>query len=543
MTERHNWLAEFVQTGSDTAFGQVVSNYVDLVYSTALRLVDGDTHRAEDVAQMVFVNLARVARKLPEDVKLGGWLHRDTCFTASTVMRGERRRRTREREAVEMNVLQNHPEPDYSQVAPILDEAINELEEVDRTAIVLRFYEHQDFRAVGQALGNNEDAARMRVNRALEKLEVFLKRRGVTTTAASLGAVLTANAIQAAPGGLAAAISSASVLTKTAVVATATKAITMTTLQKTLIAAAVTFLAAAGGWEALRVSRLREQNQKLQHQQVPLAEQIEQLQREKVEAANRLSSLADEIQRIRGNSAELLKLRGEVGRLRQQAASNPSPAQAMAAVMKDSSAVGLARVQIRQALKTRYAPLVEALQLSPETTDNVFNLITENEVKKKIICAQLVSGDMDVDTALRERDKGTAETERQIADVLGDSGYVKYDQFNHDTAASDLVKGLNKALGALALNEEQSIRLQSLFAAKPDIIIDDVDLFRSKESFDALFQTHIDRGHHDLQEAASFLTPEQLASAYTIQSNYFDALKNQVALGQQLVKKVSASRQ
>jgi len=150
---------------------------------------------------------------------------------------------------------------------------------------------------------------------------------------------------------------------------------------------------------------------------------------------------------------------------------------------------------------------------------------------------------MAVDTALRGRDKGKGETERQIADVLGDSGYAHYDQFNHDTAAGELVKGLNKALGTRALNEEQSMRLQALFAAKPDIIIDDVDLFRSKESFDALFQTYIDRGHHDLQEAATFLTPEQLASAYTIQSNYFDALKNQVALGQQLAKKVSASRQ
>src|SRR5689334_17977369 len=251
MAESQNWLAEFARTGSEAAFGEVVSNYVDLVYSTALRVVGGDTHRAEDVAQMVFVNLARVARTLPEDVKLGGWLHRDTCFTALTLMRGERRRRSRERQAAEMNALQNHSEPDYSHMAPILDEAINELAEVDRTAIVLRFFERQNFRTVGEALGNNEDAARMRVNRALEKLEAFLKRRGVTATAASLGAVLGANAIQAAPAGLAAAISSAAALTKSTVAATATKAITMTTLQKTFVAAAVTFLAAAGGWEAL----------------------------------------------------------------------------------------------------------------------------------------------------------------------------------------------------------------------------------------------------------------------------------------------------
>src|SRR5437660_5195106 len=97
MTDNHNWLAEYVQTGSDAAFREVVTRYVDLVYSTALRLVGGDTHRAEDVTQTVFVNLARVARTLPEDVKLGGWLRRDTCFTASKLSRGVGRRQSRNR--------------------------------------------------------------------------------------------------------------------------------------------------------------------------------------------------------------------------------------------------------------------------------------------------------------------------------------------------------------------------------------------------------------------------------------------------------------
>jgi hypothetical protein len=114
-----------------------------------------------------------------------------------------------------MNTLQNHSEADFSQVAPLLDEAINELGEADRTAILLRFFEQQDFRAVGQALGSNEDAARMRVSRALGKLEELLKRRGVTTSAASLGVVLTDNAVQAAPVGLAVTISTAAALAGT----------------------------------------------------------------------------------------------------------------------------------------------------------------------------------------------------------------------------------------------------------------------------------------------------------------------------------------
>ena len=131
MTDSQHLLAEYRRNGSDAAFQELVARYVDLVFSTALRLVEGDTHRAEDVTQTVFVDLARKARMLPEDVRLGGWLHRDACLVAGHTLRGERRRQTRERQAVEMNALQNHSEADFTQVAPLLDEAINELGETD----------------------------------------------------------------------------------------------------------------------------------------------------------------------------------------------------------------------------------------------------------------------------------------------------------------------------------------------------------------------------------------------------------------------------
>ena len=324
MTDHQTLLAEYTRNGSDAAFRELVTRYVDLVFSTALRLVEGDTHRAEDVVQTVFVDLARVARTLPEDVKLGGWLHRDTCFVAATLMRGERRRQARERQAVEMNTLQNHSEADYSHVAPLLDEAINELEDADRTAILLRFFEQQDFRTVGQALGSNEDAARMRVTRALEKLEELLKRRGVTTSAASLGVVLAANAVQAAPVGLALTISTAAALAATTVATTATataiKTIAMTTLQKNLIAAILAVVAGVGIYEARQASQFHDQVQALQQQRAPLAEQIQKLQSERDTASNSVVGLTEELATAKKNDAELLRLRGEVGALRAQLA-------------------------------------------------------------------------------------------------------------------------------------------------------------------------------------------------------------------------------
>ena len=92
MTESQTLLAQYAANGSESAFRELVTRYVSLVHSTALRLVSGDTQLAEDVTQMVFISLAKKGRALPEGVLLGGWLHRHTYHVASRAARGERRR-------------------------------------------------------------------------------------------------------------------------------------------------------------------------------------------------------------------------------------------------------------------------------------------------------------------------------------------------------------------------------------------------------------------------------------------------------------------
>jgi RNA polymerase sigma factor (sigma-70 family) len=134
MTDSQTLLLDYVNSGSEAAFRELVARYLDLVYSTAVRLLGGDTAMAEDVAQTVFVDLARLAKGLSSDVKLGGWLHRHTCYVAAKTLRGERRRQSRERQAVEMNALTDHSEARLAEVAPILDEAINQLGASDRAA-------------------------------------------------------------------------------------------------------------------------------------------------------------------------------------------------------------------------------------------------------------------------------------------------------------------------------------------------------------------------------------------------------------------------
>ena len=206
ITDSQPLLADYAANGAERAFRELVTRYVDLVYSTALRLVEGDTHRAEDVAQTVFADLAGMAPKLSPNSALGGWLHRHTCFVARTVMRGERRRQARERQAVEMSALDNQPDIALTEIAPVLDEAINELGADDRDAILLRFFERRNLRSVGEALGVNENVAQKRVARAVQELAGLLRRRGFTLPAATLAAGLAAGAVTAAPAGLAASI-------------------------------------------------------------------------------------------------------------------------------------------------------------------------------------------------------------------------------------------------------------------------------------------------------------------------------------------------
>ena len=217
----------------------------------------------------------------------------------------------------------------------ILDDALAELDEPDYDALVLRFFQQQDFRSVGAALGVSDDTAQKRVARALEKLREHLAQRGHRTTAAALAAVIAANAVTAAPLGLAATISAAAVVTGTAVststLIAATKIIAMTTLQKTLVIATVAVLAGAGIYQARQAAQLRDQNSTLQQERAPLAEQNQQLQKERAAATNRLAGLLADNARLKSNpnQNELLKLRGDVTRL-QNEVNNPGEAAAKA---------------------------------------------------------------------------------------------------------------------------------------------------------------------------------------------------------------------
>ncbi|HMJ89475.1 MAG TPA: sigma-70 family RNA polymerase sigma factor [Candidatus Acidoferrum sp.] len=203
MAENFNLLKKFAESGDESAFRDIVTRHVDLVYSTALRLVNGDTHLAEDITQKVFADLARKARSLSRNVVLPGWLYEAARFTAANTVRGEQRRKAREHEAMAMQHLASESLSDWEAVASHLDAAMAELNAFDRNALLLRYFQNQDFRSIGRALGVSDDSAQKRVSRAVERLREYLLKRDVTVASSMLALLITTHSVQAAPANLA----------------------------------------------------------------------------------------------------------------------------------------------------------------------------------------------------------------------------------------------------------------------------------------------------------------------------------------------------
>jgi RNA polymerase sigma factor (sigma-70 family) len=203
-------LQRYVRERDEACFTTLVERHLGLVHSTALRQVR-DPHLAEEVTQAVFIILAKKAHAFRQGVVISSWLYRTTRFAASDALKSQYRRLKREQEAFEMDTS-SADNSAWVRIEPMLEDAMARLNHKDRDVLILRYFEDRPLAAVGTALGIKEGAARKRVDRALQKLRAFFARRGTIISAVTLGSVLSANAVQAAPAILGPAVAKAALM-------------------------------------------------------------------------------------------------------------------------------------------------------------------------------------------------------------------------------------------------------------------------------------------------------------------------------------------
>ena len=537
MNEDAELISRYATDRSESAFAELTRRHVDLVYSAALRLVNGNVHSAEDVTQQVFTEVARQAKRLARHPALVGWLYTTTRLMALRVNRTEQRRKAREQEANTMNELLHNDEPsaDWNQLRPVLEDAMHELDDKERHAVLLRFFQNKTLNEVGTALNLTENGARMRVDRALDKLRGKLARRGVTTTASALAAAIAANAIQAAPSGFAATISAAAIAggaVQTSALIAATKTIAMTALQKTIVTAALTAAVGVGIYAVRQNSQLNVRIQTLQQEQTLSTARIQQLEQERDQATSQLATVLDENTRLKTNpnGTELLKLRGEVGTLRRQTAADQADASrsGLAKMMSDPAMKEFVRQAQLEKIKSMFADLVKELKLTPEQADQFYQLINDNASRH--LDRFMASGQK-----ISEPDAGDQELGSQLQALLGEAGLARLKGYSEEIPGRTTVSLLNAQLGNSPLSTEQSSRLIQVIKAEPSNLTQGITgspdpvFLGSQTEIDAFLQQVAESNQRILQQAGGFLTSDQLAALNSVLTKGIDARKLQAA--------------
>lgn len=518
-------LRRYSQQGADDSFAELVRRHIPLVYSTAIRHVGVAAH-AEEITQAVFIVLAQKAGQLREGLVLEGWLYQTTRHTALNFLRGERRRHMREQEAYMQSQLQESDNPPvWNQLAPLLDEAMTRLGEKDRQAILLRYFKGKHLNEIATAMGMSEAATQSRVLRAVEKMRKFFAQRGVTISSTAIAGTISANSVQAAPAGLAAIISAnviSGTTTTTATVIAATKTIAMTTFQKAIVTAALVTTVGAGFYEARQNYESKKQIQNLQEQQNPLNDQLARLQRERDEAARRLSGVIAENAQLKSSSSELelLKLRGQVGAASQVAAA------ATAKLQSVGTNSGISQLEAdRNETRARLRAFFKLANLPPDKADQYVNLEVDMQQRQDARMKALLAGTLSVADAVRQRDQDNQDQQNQRSELLGPDGSAVLQSIADGTrnnVANGLVTTIQANMGDNPLTQQQSDQLQSAIKAEvAATTMDDTDLFRPVDEWTQMVTAH---EQNVLQAASGFLTSAQLGTLQSLEAQNLQLL-------------------
>ena len=485
-------LRPFVEERAEGSFTELVQEHLNLVYSAALREMNGDGAMAEDVSQAVFTELARKAPRLLGHPSLAGWLYTTVRHLAANWRRADQHRRRREEEAHSMNQLLSEDAPNeaWQQVRPVLDDALHELNLADREAVVLRFLEDRPLREVGARLGLNENAARMRVDRALDKLRGQLARRGITSTASGLTAALAIGVLTPAPAALAGTVVSTALASGAlagSTTLTLMKLMSMTTVKVSLIGALVVAGIAVPAWQQTRLQHVQADNEHLRAKetgtQAPDAElaslrseverlrnggdnqvELEQLRRWKAQTQPELLRLRGMAGLARRANVEADQLRGQLAKQASEGGTNPIVG-AMADGMKKA---------MEQQAEGRLSRMTASLHLTPEQAQAAREILMRQARAMSAGAQQAYTGQYNKEEITRlSLEAGDPDT--QIKALLTQDQKAAFPNYKQEEAAYNARMAANSELlqlqMSLGLSSDQEDRA---FAALYEVNLDQI---------------------------------------------------------------------
>ncbi len=528
-------LRDYATRHSEEAFTTLVTRHIDLVYSAALRHTRNH-HQAQEITQAVFVVLARKAPSLNPRTVLAGWLFQTARLTAANHVRGEIRRARREQEAVMQSDPNDREEDAWKHVTPILNEIIGGLREKDRDAVVLRFLQGKDYRQVAAALGATEEAAQMRVSRALEKMRKMFARRGVALSAAALGGALAAQGTQAAPANLAATVVAGAIHST----ALGASALTLTegTLKimawinaKTVIGASVVVLLAVQHHQnAAQARQIADARQQLNGQAEALAAEdshAQELERQTASILETESSQQKDLERLRAR-------RKTVGQGGQSVAGRRAPSTLLAATLSDPDAREALRQQLLSGSRSRLSPLIKELKLDDQTADKLAGIGADWGMKNIETAVAFTEGTLTAEAAVQAGTDNERNATNQVRQLLGTDGFTGYQENEKQYPVRTLVDQFNKQLGPFPMNAIQREALSRVIEAEPlevatglagDFTVSDLV---SPNGLDGHFAAQTESNQRILQAAAGFLSSEQVESLRVMQVSNMSAQKQTV---------------
>jgi RNA polymerase sigma factor (sigma-70 family) len=448
-------LRRYAEEGSEEAFGELVRRRIALVYGSALRQL-GDVHRAKEIVQVVFSDLARKAPSLCRRPVLASWLYTSTHYAVSNLIRKQRRQQSREHEAFLMHDIdsQGGHDSDWDQLRPLLDRELHGLDGREREAVLLRYFQGMSFAEIGETLGLSQEAARKRVERALERLRLRLGGRGITSSAAALSAILTEQAGLAAPSELAGVVAQAALSQAVGAATTQAGLISFMSTSKTAaVSAALLMLISLGSavYEGRQAHAAQAELASFQGQAALRAQELGQLEARVTEAERAVAALKKRPPQTRGGAGSS---GGALG----------SSSQAQLSKAKGDAFMAL-HPEVRDALlayldaghHAQYAALYSALGLSPDQMrqmDVILRLQGGN-------FGMVLQAGMTTFSAEPGDSGNIRELSAELNTLLGDSGYQQFQAYSQTiparTVASNLASLLVSTDSALTAGQAQQL--------------------------------------------------------------------------------------